>query len=82
MARSLQIAAAFCSVAAAALWWMASGPSPDPPLGAFAEGRKGFRHYGFDSDTDHAETSQECSLSQCRAISSRLQTQTSGLPFT
>lgn len=37
MARSLQIAAAFCSVAAAALWWMASGPLPDPPPGALAE---------------------------------------------
>jgi hypothetical protein len=37
MARSLQIVAAICSVAAAALWWMASGQLPDPPSGAFAE---------------------------------------------
>jgi hypothetical protein len=37
MARSLQIAAALCSIAAAALWWMASGQLPGPPSGAFAE---------------------------------------------
>jgi hypothetical protein len=37
MARSLQIFAAICSVAAAVLWWVASGQLPDPPSGAFAE---------------------------------------------
>jgi peptidylglycine monooxygenase len=38
----------------------------------FAEGRKGFRSHGFNSETDHAETLQGCVLSQRRAISSRL----------
>ena len=40
MARLLQIAAAAIEQrAAAALWWAASGPLPDPPSGAFAEAR-------------------------------------------